>query len=91
MGDALERVLDRMGEVVHRINAPGVAGAVMMESVDAVDDRVAHVEVAGSEVDLGAQRHAAVGELAGSHAAEEVEVWVSPRNSRICSGVSSQT
>ena len=73
VGDALERVLDRMGKVVHRIHAPGIAGAVMMESVDAVDDRVAHVEVAGSEVDPGAQRHAAVGELAGSHAAEEVE------------------
>ena len=41
---------------------------------DAVEHRVAQVDVAGRHVDLGAQHPRAVGELAGAHAAEQVEV-----------------
>ena len=45
----------------------------MVHAVDAVDDGVAHVEVARSEVDFGAERHAAVGEFSRSHAGEQVK------------------
>ena len=41
---------------------------------DAVHHRVAQVEVRRRHVDLGAQRARAVGELAGAHALEQVEV-----------------
>ena len=61
-------------EVVHRIDAPLVAGAVMLGVQDAVHHRVAHVEVGRRHVDLGAQGARAVGELAGLHAREQVEV-----------------
>ncbi len=71
--DALDGVFYRMRKVVHRVDAPLVALAVMVAVVDAVDDGVAHIEVAGGGVDLGAQRHGAVRELAGAHAPEEVE------------------
>ena len=43
--------------------------------VDPVDDRVAHIEVAGREVDLGAQRHAAVFKFAGFHPPEQLQVF----------------
>ena len=40
--NALERVLNRVSKVVHRIDAPLVALAVMVHVADAVDDRVSH-------------------------------------------------
>ena len=73
MRDVLHGILDRVGKIVHRIDAPLVARGVVRHVVDAVDGRVAHVEVAGGKVDLRAQRHGAVRELTGLHAAEEVE------------------
>ena len=74
VGDVLDRVLDGMGEGVHRIDRPLVAGAVMGDVADAVDRRVAHVDVGAGHVDLRAQDVRAFGEFAGAHAAEEVEV-----------------
>ena len=41
---------------------------------DAVEHRIAQVDVAGRHVDLGAQHARAVRKLAGAHAAEQVEV-----------------
>ena len=74
--DALQRVLNGVGKVVHRIDAPLVALPVVMHVADAVDDGVAHVEVAGGQIDLGAQRAAALGELAVFHARKQVEIFL---------------
>ena len=71
--DALERVLNRVREVVHRVDAPLVALTVMLDIADAVEHRVAHVEVAAREIDLRAQRVFALGELAVAHPLEEIE------------------
>ena len=72
-----------MREVVHRVDAPLVAGAVMGGMADAVDGGVAHHDIGGSHVDLGAQNVLAVFEFTGLHAAEEVEAFfggaVAPR------------
>ena len=46
----------------------------MVHIADAVNDRVAHIEVAARQVDLRAQRAATLGKLAVFHALEEVEV-----------------
>ena len=81
--DALQRVLNRVGEVIHREDAPVRALTVMLNVADAVEHRVAHVEVAGGEVDLCAQRVFALRELSRAHAAEQVETFrnrpVAPR------------
>ncbi len=61
-------------EVVHRIDAPVVARAMVMGVQDAVHHRVAHVEIRRRHVDLGPQRARAVGKLAGAHPLEQVEV-----------------
>ena len=74
--DALQCVLNRVCEIVHRIDAPLVALSVMVHVADAVNDGVAHVEVAGGQVDLRAQRAASLGELAVFHALEQVEVFL---------------
>ena len=73
MGDALKRVLDGMGEVVHGVDAPLIPLAVVVGEVDAVDHRVAHVEVAAGQIDLGPQGHGTLGELPGAHPAEQVQ------------------
>ena len=73
VGDALQRVLDGVGKVVHGIDAPLIALPVVAHVVDAVDHRVAHIEVAAGQVDLGPKGHRAVGELPCAHPGEEVQ------------------
>ena len=52
------------------------AGARMVGVQDAVEHRVAQVDVAGRHVDLGAQHARAVRKFAGAHAAEQVEIFL---------------
>ena len=74
VGDALDGVLNGMGEVVHRVDAPLVALTVMLGVLDAVDGRVTHVHVGAGQIDLGTQGLFAFLELTGAHPAEQVEV-----------------
>ena len=76
MGDALDGVRLAVGEIVARINAPGRAGARMLGVQDAVEHRIAQVDVARGHVDLGAQHARAVGKFAGAHAAEQIEIFL---------------
>ena len=72
VGDVLDGIRLAVRVVVHGIDAPLVAGAVVRGVKDAVHDRIAHVEVGRGHVDLGAQNARAVGELAGFHSLKEV-------------------
>ena len=74
VGDALDGIGLAVGVVVHRVDAPLVAGAVVLGVEDAVHHRVAHVQVGRGHVDLGPQGPGAVRELAGAHALEQVQV-----------------
>ena len=56
VGDALDGVLNGVCKVVQRVDAPLVALAVVLDVLDAVDGRVAHIHVGAGQVDLGAQR-----------------------------------
>jgi hypothetical protein len=69
-----QRVGNAVRVVVHRVDAPGIAGADVVRPLDAVDHRIAQVDVGRGHVDLGAQGLAAVGELARLHAPEQVEI-----------------
>jgi len=76
--DRVRHALDGVGlavrPVVHRVDGPSIAGALVRRLADAIHDRIAQVDVAAGHVDLRAQRLAAVGKLAGAHAPEEIEV-----------------
>ena len=74
VGDALDVVGQAVCEVVHGVDAPLVARVVVRGVADAVQHRVAQPHVGRGHVDLGAQHAGAVGELAGPHAPEQVEV-----------------
>jgi hypothetical protein len=72
--DAFDRVRDAVRVVVHRVDAPGVAGVLVRHLADAIDRRVAQVDVARRHVDLRAYRLRAVLELARAHGAEQLQV-----------------
>ena len=74
VGDALDGIALPMGPVVHRVDAPLVAGAVMGGVEDAVHHRVAQVDVGRTHVDLGAQHSGAIGKFSVAHPPEQVEI-----------------
>ena len=76
VGHALDGVRLAVGEIVARIDAPGFAGARMFGVEDAIEHRIAQVDVARAHVDLGAQHARAVRKLAGAHAAEQIEIFL---------------
>ena len=76
MGDALYGVGLAVGKVVGGIDAPLVAGAVVGDLEDAVDDRVAHVEVGGRHVYPGAEHVGALVELPLPHPLEQGQVFL---------------
>ncbi len=75
MRDALQRVGDGVRVIVERIDAPLVAGAMVRRVADAVDGRIAHVQVRAAHVDLQPKDVRAVGKFARAHAAEEFEIF----------------
>ncbi len=74
VGDALDRIRLPVRVVVHRINAPLRAGAVVLGVQNAIHHRVAHVQVGRGHVDLRPQHPRAIGKFAGAHALEQIEV-----------------
>jgi hypothetical protein len=80
VGDALDRVALAVGPVVHRVDAPLVAGAVVRRVQDAVHHRVAHVHVGRGHVDLRPQHARAVGNSPARMRREQVEVLLGGRS-----------
>ena len=74
VSDALDGVRLPVSEVVHRVDDPVVAGAVVGRLEDAVQHRVAQVQVGRGHVDFGPQHAAALVELPGPHPLEQVKV-----------------
>ena len=79
MRDVLERVGQGVRVVVHRVDAPRVAGPVVGRPADPVERRIAHVHVGRRHVDLCAQHQRAVREFAGPHPGEQVEAFLDGR------------
>lgn len=48
---------------------------MVIDIADTIERRVAHVEVAGSQIDFCAQRHAAFRKFTGAHTAEQIEAF----------------
>ena len=53
--DVLNRVLDRMSEVVHRVDAPLVTGVVVCHMGNTVDNRITHIDIRRCHIDLRAE------------------------------------
>ena len=65
-----------VGVVVHRVDAPLVAGSRMLGVQDPVHRRVSKIHVRGGHVDLGSQNPRPIGELARAHPLEQVQVFL---------------
>ena len=72
MSNVLNGILNRMRKVVHRVNAPCVTSIVMSHVCHTVNNRISHVDVRGSHVNLGAKHLLAVLILALFHLLEEL-------------------
>ena len=55
VGNLLHRILNGMGEIIHRVNAPSIPRIVVRHMRHAVNNRVAHVDIRGGHVNLGPQ------------------------------------
>ena len=76
VGDVFQRIFERMREIIHRINAPGIAGVVMRRVHDAVQHRIAHVHVGRCHVDLCPQHALTLLELTTAHLFKQREVFL---------------
>ena len=70
MRDAFDGIRNRMGVIVHRIDAPLITRHMVRSVADAVQQRIAHLHVRVCHVNLGAQNMLAVFEFPFAHAAE---------------------
>ena len=75
MRDAFERIFQRMRVGVHRINAPFVAGAVMMAAFDAVQNRIAQIDIGRAHIDFCAQHQGTICVLSVAHFAKQREIF----------------
>ncbi|MNZ98138.1 hypothetical protein D3C78_1174140 [compost metagenome] len=67
MGDPFQRIGNAVGEIVHRVDAPFVAGLVVFCKFDTVQHRIAHHDKRGSHVNLGTQASGPFGEFTVTH------------------------
>ena len=75
MGNPLDGIGQAMGKIIHGIDAPRVARAVMGNVPDAVQGRIAHDHIGGGHVDFGPQHMFPVFKFAGAHALKQVQVF----------------
>ncbi|BAF61048.1 hypothetical protein PTH_2866 [Pelotomaculum thermopropionicum SI] len=74
VGNPLNGIRYGMGKIIHGINAPFVSRPVVGCVHNAVEHRVAHVQIAGGHVDLRPEHPRTVGELARFHPFEQFQV-----------------
>ena len=74
VGHALNGILQWMGKVIHRIDAPFITRIVMNQMGDAVQDRIPHIDIRGCHIDLCPEHHGAVRILPVLHFLEEPQV-----------------
>ena len=91
--DVFQRVFDGMRIGIHGVDAPFVAGAVMMCMLDAINRRVAQIDVRRGHIDFGAQNMRAFGVFAEAHFAEQAQVFghAALAEGRILAGFSERT
>jgi len=70
MRDAFDRVRQAVRIVIHWVDTPFIPCPVMAFVFDAVDDRVAHIQIRGSHVDFCSQHFGTIGKFTGAHALE---------------------
>ena len=67
MRDSLDRILKRMCKIIHRIDAPFIAGSVVCHVCHTVDDRISHIDVGRTHIDACAEHFLTIRVLSFPH------------------------
>ncbi len=70
MRNVLDRIGHRVREVVHRLDAPPIAGMLMFDVPDSVQRGIAQIHIRRGHVDFCAQHVFTIGKLTVAHAPE---------------------
>src|SRR5580704_1168134 len=76
MGHTFDIIAQAVCEIIHRVNTPPVASAVMRSMPNPVEHGVPHPDVRRLHVDLGPKRAMTVGKFARAHPLEEEHVFL---------------
>ena len=76
MGNSLNRILDGMGKIVHRVDAPFISCIVMRNVSHPVKNRISHIDIRGRHIYFCAEHTAAVLEFSCAHLLEQFQVFL---------------
>src|SRR5271165_6289136 len=76
MGHTFDIIAQAVCEIIHRVNTPPVASAVMRSMPNPVEHGVPHPDVRRPHVDLCPKRAKSVGKLVRAHPLEEVQIFL---------------
>ena len=74
--DFLNGIRLTMGKIIHRVDAPFVARAVVMRVFDSVNDRITEVHIGRSHVDFSPQHVGSVAKLTRPHPPKQIKIFV---------------
>ena len=74
MGHTLDGILNGMCEVIHRIDAPLVAGILVGHMCHTIDNGITHVDIGRCHINAGTQYLGAVLVLSGLHILEQCQI-----------------
>ncbi len=74
MRNAFQRIADAVGKIVHRVDAPLVAGLVVFGELNTVQHRITHHDKRRSHIDFRAQAGFTFFKTTGTHFFEQCQV-----------------
>ena len=74
MCNTLDGILDGMSKVIHRVNAPFISGIVMGHMSHTIDNRITHIHVWRSHINLCAEYFLSIRIFSGFHILEQLQV-----------------
>ena len=74
VGNVLYSIFDRMSKVIHRIDTPLITCIVMVHMSHTVNDRISHVDIRRSHIDLCTQNFLAILIFAFLHLLKKTQV-----------------
>ena len=76
MCHAFNGIGQTLRKIIHRIYAPFVAGHLMCHMTDSINDRISHVKVGRSHIELGAKNVRAILKFSCPHAFKEIQIFL---------------
>ena len=72
----LDGVTNAVGKVVHGVDTPSIAGALVGRMANAINHRVTHVQVGRRHINLQPRHMATIRKFTGAHALKQIQIFV---------------